>query len=187
MNDNVFEGYAKAANIVRNTSELAHNIHRSAESPIKSLFLRAEQSKVKNFDSSDEDEEEENNFQNPNKNVTVKVISQRSSDVSEEDYEEDEWEKDKEFKDNYCPANDYKGAYMTTPILGRCFQVRSNLAQADNYLKDVVNAGNSKRLMITSAIRSIEPDFSDEEDNLTIGDARISSDFRSLNSKYPNS
>lgn len=125
-------------------------------------------SETKTKDDDDEKEEEE-----------------EEEEENEEEEEEEEWEDERGFKEHYYPANTQEACMMTTPILGRCSQLRDNFAQADSYLRDVVSAGQSNGAHY-SAIRSFQPTESEEEDEeVQIG--KVSEDFRSLDSKkkYP--
>ena len=185
-------------------TEVTKKIVRSAESPIKSLIHRAERaSELRKKERSDmrsnSSSENENNNSNdlfsstnrsPQKSnryiddMEAPNYSGSGSRVEDEN-DKEEWEDDRGFKEHYYPVSGYNSkqepCMMTTPILGRCSQVRSNYAQAECYLKDVISAGKSKKPKVFSAIRSIEPEDSGEEDGeVQVGNVRISADFRSL-------
>ncbi|ESN93446.1 hypothetical protein HELRODRAFT_180986 [Helobdella robusta] len=72
--------------------------------------------------------------------------------------EAEDWEDETGFQEQYYPASSLENegpGLMTTPILGRCAQVRYNYAQADLYLRDVVKTGSAPRFNVKSSLGQI--------------------------------
>lgn len=92
---------------------------------------------------------------------------------------EEDWEDDTDFQEHYYPAGGLENGpacLMTTPILGRCKQVRQNFAQADSYLKDVVKTGNLQKIS-RSVMRTIDDEFEEDGDDTSNGKQRTETDI----------
>ena len=122
--------------------------------------------------------------------IDKKPIQQRNwsehiSDTLKDEHDviEEDWEDDTDFQEHYYPAAGLENGpacLMTTPILGRCKQVRQNFAQADSYLKDVVKTGNVQKIS-RSVMRTIDDEFEEDEDDTSTGKKRTETDIWCLN------